>query len=105
MTRSAMARSKLASSGVEVLSVRPVPSLPLVRRARMLAWVGIAWHAVEFAVALGAGLAAGSIALVGFGADSLIEAAAGGIVVWRFAGARAPSSTAERRAQRLIRAS
>jgi divalent metal cation (Fe/Co/Zn/Cd) transporter len=90
---------------VEVLSVLPAPSPPLVRRARVLAWVGIAWHAVEFAVALAAGLAAGSIALVGFGADSLIEAAAGGIVVWRFAGARTPSSAAERRAQRLIGAS
>jgi len=100
-----MAGSKLASGRVEVLSVLPAPSPPLVRRARVLAWVGIAWHAVEFVVALAAGLAAGSIALVGFGADSLIEAAAGGVVVWRFAGARAPSSDAERRAQRLIGAS
>jgi divalent metal cation (Fe/Co/Zn/Cd) transporter len=60
---------------------------------------------VEFGIALAAGLAAGSIALVGFGADSLIEAAAGGVVVWRFAGSRAPSPRAERRAQRLIGAS
>jgi len=73
-----------------------------VRRARVLAWVGIAWHAVEFAVALAAGLAAGSIALVGFGADSLIEAAAGAIVLWRFAAARASSEEAEVRAQKLI---
>jgi divalent metal cation (Fe/Co/Zn/Cd) transporter len=91
---------------MEVLTVLPAPSPPLVRRARVLAWVGIAWHAVEFALALAAGLAAGSIALVGFGADSLIEAAAGGVVVWRFAGARTPASAeAERRAQRLIGAS
>ena len=77
----------------------------LVRRAQRLAWVGLAWHAVEAAVALVAGLAAGSIALVGFGADSLIEATAGIVLVWRFAGARASSDRAERQAQRLIAAS
>jgi divalent metal cation (Fe/Co/Zn/Cd) transporter len=54
------------------------------------------------AIALGAGIAAGSIALIGFGADSLIEALAGGIVLWRFAGTRASSEAAERRAQKLI---
>ena len=37
------------------------------RRARLLAWGGIAWHIVEFTIALAAGLAAGSIALIGFG--------------------------------------
>ena len=41
---------------------------------------GIAWHVVEFAIAIGAGIAAGSIALIGFGADSLIEAFAGLVV-------------------------
>jgi divalent metal cation (Fe/Co/Zn/Cd) transporter len=81
------------------------PSLdrgPLVRRARRLAWVGIGWHVVEAAVAIGAGLAASSIALVGFGADSLVESAAGLIVVWRFGTPRAGSADAERRAQKLI---
>lgn len=78
---------------------------PLVRRARALAWAGIAWHGVEFAVAVAAGLAAGSIALVGFGADSLIEALAGGVVLWRFGERRAAAGDVERRAQRLIAAS
>jgi divalent metal cation (Fe/Co/Zn/Cd) transporter len=78
---------------------------PLVRRARLLAWVGLAWHAVEAAVAIGAGVAASSVALVGFGADSLVEAVAGVVVLWRFAAARATSDEAERRAQRLIGAS
>jgi divalent metal cation (Fe/Co/Zn/Cd) transporter len=77
----------------------------LVRRARLLAWAGIAWHAVEFAVALGAGLAASSIALVGFGIDSAVEAAAGAVVLWRFGAARSHSDAAERRAQQLIAAS
>ena len=92
----------------------PLPLLPgaapdqrsrWVRRARLLAWVGVAWHGVEAAVAIGAGIVAGSIALVGFGADSLIEAAAGVIVLWRFTAARASSEEAEARAQKLIAAS
>jgi divalent metal cation (Fe/Co/Zn/Cd) transporter len=71
----------------------------LVRRARALAWAGLAWHGAEAAVALAAGAVAGSIALVGFGADSVIEAAAGVVVLWRFGAARAASAGAERRAQ------
>ena len=57
----------------------------LERRARRLAWGGNAWHLIEFAIAIGAGiLLAGSIALVAFGIDSLIEFAAGGVIVWLF---------------------
>jgi divalent metal cation (Fe/Co/Zn/Cd) transporter len=74
----------------------------LVRRARALAWGGNAWHLIEFAIALAAGTAASSIALVGFGFDSLIEALAGFIILWRFADSRAHSASAERRAQQLI---
>ncbi len=74
----------------------------LERRARLLAWGAIAWHTVEFGIAIGAGIAAGSIALIGFGADSLVEAAAGLVVVWLFTGARLGSESAERRAQQLI---
>jgi len=57
---------------------------------------------VEFAIALGAGIAASSIALIGFGADSLIEALAGVVVLWLFTGKRIGSHAAERRAQQLI---
>jgi divalent metal cation (Fe/Co/Zn/Cd) transporter len=57
---------------------------------------------VEAAVAFVAGVLAGSVALIGFGADSLVEAVAGVVVLWRFAGVRAGSEAAERRAQRLI---
>lgn len=74
----------------------------LVRRARLLAWGGNAWHVVEFAIALAAGVAAGSIALVGFGLDSLIEAGAGAVILWRFGSRRSSSEHAERRAQQLI---
>jgi len=76
----------------------------LERRVRSLAWVGIAWHVVEFSIAIGAGIAAGSIALIGFGADSLIEALAGLVVLWLFTGKRVGSHAAERRAQQLIAA-
>jgi divalent metal cation (Fe/Co/Zn/Cd) transporter len=77
----------------------------LVRRARLLAWGGNAWHVVEFGIALAAGVAAGSIALVGFGLDSLIEAGAGAVILWRFGSRRSSSEHAERRAQQLIAAS
>jgi len=74
----------------------------LERRTRLLAWIGIGWHMVEFAIAIAAGFTASSIALIGFGADSLIEALAGGVVLWLFTGTRRGSSNAERRAQQLI---
>jgi divalent metal cation (Fe/Co/Zn/Cd) transporter len=77
----------------------------LERQARLLAWGGMAYHFLEFAIALVAGIAAGSIALIGFGADSLIEALAGFVVLWLFTGARIGSGAAERRAQQLIAAS
>ena len=87
---------------------RRLPTTPpqeraaLERRARLLAWGGNAWHLVEFAIAVGAGVAAGSIALIAFGADSLIEALSGFVIVWLFTGTRLHSETAERRAQQLI---
>lgn len=100
----------MSQQTIEVGSLRRLTVLPpperarLQRRARLLAWSGIAWHIVEFGIALGAGVAAGSIALIGFGADSLIEALAGFVVVWLFTGSRLHSETAERRAQQLIAA-
>jgi divalent metal cation (Fe/Co/Zn/Cd) transporter len=77
----------------------------LVRRARALAWIGLGWHFIEAAVAIAAGIAASSIALVGFGVDSLIEAGAGVVVLWLMSGARSASARAERRPQQLIAAS
>jgi len=74
----------------------------LVRQAKLLAWLGIAWHGIEATIAVLAGIAAGSIALIGFGADSLVESFAGFVVIWRFAETRASSTEAESRAQRLI---
>src|SRR5206468_4740975 len=64
-----------------------------------------AWHLFEFAIAIAAGIAAGSVALVGFGLDSLIELAAGVTIIWRFTGSRLGSPTSERKAQQVIAAS
>jgi len=74
----------------------------LVRRARMLAWASLVWMTAEGAIAVVAGILAGSIALIGFGIDSAIEGLASVVIIWRFWGARALSERAERRAQRLV---
>jgi len=74
----------------------------LERRARLLAWAGNGWHVIEFGIALSAGIAAGSVALVAFGIDSAIELAGGLTIVWRFTGSRLGSARSERRAQQLI---
>jgi hypothetical protein len=55
-------------------------------------------------VALGAGLMAGSIALIAFGPDSAIEGVASAVIIWRFSGSRLFSEQAERRAQVLVAA-
>jgi len=57
---------------------------------------------VEVAIAVAGGVVAGSVALVGFGADSLIESLAGIILLWRFTAPRASSESAEQSAQKLI---
>jgi divalent metal cation (Fe/Co/Zn/Cd) transporter len=75
-----------------------------MRRARILSWVGLVWIGLEGAVAVAAGLAAGSVALIGFGADSVIEGLASFVIIWRFTGARKYSERAEGRAQRLVAA-
>jgi divalent metal cation (Fe/Co/Zn/Cd) transporter len=49
-----------------------------------------------------AALTAGSVALLGFGLDSGVEALASIIVIWRLSGSRRSSETAERRGQRLV---
>jgi divalent metal cation (Fe/Co/Zn/Cd) transporter len=74
----------------------------LVWRAKALSWLSLAWMIVEGAVAISAALMAGSVALLGFGLDSVIEALASVIVIWRFTGPRRLSDQAEAHAQRLV---
>lgn len=71
------------------------------RRGRLLAWLTVAWNAVEAAVSIGAGALAGSTSLVGFGVDSLIESSSGAVMLWRFAGG-AEREDRERLALRLV---
>jgi divalent metal cation (Fe/Co/Zn/Cd) transporter len=88
------------------------PSLPviraggtrsrLVRRAKLLSWLSLVWMTIEGAVGVIAGLVAGSVALTGFGLDSVMEGAASVIVIWRFTGGRESSEAAEDRAQKLV---
>lgn len=74
----------------------------LARRVKLLSWLSLGWMTVEGAVAIAAGVAAGSIALIGFGLDSAIEGFASVIVIWRFTGRRVFSHAAEQRAQKLV---
>jgi divalent metal cation (Fe/Co/Zn/Cd) transporter len=60
------------------------PARPdLVRRAFGLEWLTAGWMLIETAVAIGAGIAAHSLSLIAFGADSLIELASAGVLLWR----------------------
>src|SRR5215208_3062583 len=74
----------------------------LARRAKVLSWLSLIWMTIEGAVAIAAGIVAGSIALIGFGLDSAIEGFASVIIVWRFTGRRMFSTRAEERAQKLV---
>ncbi|MFF2144426.1 cation diffusion facilitator family transporter [Kitasatospora sp. NPDC058190] len=72
------------------------------RKAKQLSWLSLAYMGLEGAVAITAAVLAGSVALLGFGLDSLIEGLASVIVVWRFSGSRTLSETAEGRAQKAV---
>lgn len=72
------------------------------RKARWLSWLSLAWMGAEGLIALIAGVAAGSIALISFGLDSFVEGAASLVIVWRFTGSRVLSHAAEERAQKLV---
>ena len=79
-----------------------VERLELAARVRRLSWFSLAYMSAEGAIAIVAGVMAGSIALVGFGLDSAIEGFASAIIVWRFTGHRVFSDAAEVRAQKLV---
>ncbi len=70
-----------------------------VRDGRRLERLTLGWNLTEAAVSVGAGLAAGSVALIGFGADSLIESLSAVVLLWRL---RQPDARRERTALRLV---
>ena len=59
------------------------PRSGLLRHAIRLEILTIVWNVLEAAIAITAGVLAGSIALVGFGLDSMIETIAAGALYWR----------------------
>ena len=72
------------------------------RQAIRLEYFTIAWNTLEAAVAVGAGVVAGSIALVGFGLDSVIEVTAGAVLLWRLRQRGDLEVAAEVRALRIV---
>lgn len=100
--------------GLPTASPAPAPTRPpvasisreryeqLAARVRLLSWLSLGWMTIEGAVAIAAGIVASSIALIGFGLDSVIEGVASVIIVWRFSGHRVFSHAAEQRAQKLV---
>src|SRR6201987_461533 len=57
--------------------------LPLIREAFRLEWLTIGWMTIEAVVSIAAGLTAGSLVVLAFGLDSLIELASAGVLMWR----------------------
>jgi divalent metal cation (Fe/Co/Zn/Cd) transporter len=82
--------------------------VPLLRRGIRLEYLTVGWNVVEGIVALGAGMAAGSVALIGFGIDSFVESVSGSVLLWRLraeVSGRADEERVEqveRRAERLV---
>jgi divalent metal cation (Fe/Co/Zn/Cd) transporter len=80
----------------------------LLRRGLHLEYLTVGWNIVEGLIAIGAGLAAGSIALIGFGVDSIVETVSGLVLIWRLsAEIRGPLDEeaverVERRAEQLV---
>ncbi|MBC7306203.1 MAG: cation transporter [Dietzia sp.] len=91
--------SSLRAPAVAV-AVSPDRRARLGRRAQLLAGASVTYNLLEGAIAIAAGAAASSIALVGFGLDSLVEVGSGLVILWQF---RHPvPESREKQALRLI---
>ena len=66
----------------------------LLRRALRLEWLTVGWNAVEGVIAVAAALAAGSVALLGFGIDSFVETVSGAVILWRIGAERRATGVA-----------
>jgi divalent metal cation (Fe/Co/Zn/Cd) transporter len=84
-------------------SVEPANLARTARLGRVLQWVTIVWNGFEVFVTIGLGLAAGSLALIAFGLDSLVEVFASAVVVWHLhPGDPSRQPLRDRRAGRLV---
>jgi len=99
-----MAASSQPPNPITQLPDYPITQLAAARRGRRLEYITLAWNSAEGIAALVAGLLAGSIALLGFGLDSVIEISSGAVLLWRLHAEADPQrrERAERRAQRLV---
>ncbi len=68
---------------VDAITTGRTSRTDLVKRGRKLEYFTIAYNSLEGLIAIVAGLFAGSIALIGFGFDSVIEVTSGGMLLWR----------------------
>ena len=75
----------------------------VLSRARRLEIFTVSWNTVEAVVGIAAGLAVGSVALVGFALDSVAESASGGVLLWRLHAERSGSHTSEDAEKKAIR--
>ena len=89
-----------AASSAQPGILTPKDRERLGRRAKLLAGASVTYNVIEAVVAITAGVVAGSIALVGFGLDSIVEVSSGLIIIWQFSH-RLPE-TRERQALRLM---
>ncbi len=78
----------------------PADKSRLGRRAQLLAGASVAYNVLEAVIAISAGVVAGSVALVGFGLDSVVEVSSGLVILWQFRH-RMPE-TREQQALRLM---
>ena len=74
----------------------------LAGRVRVLSWVTLVWLGIDGVVGMTAGITANSVALIGWGLDCGIQAAAALVIIWRFSGPRIHSGAGERRAQKVV---
>jgi len=74
-----------------------------LRKGLLLEYFTVGWNVVEAAVGLVAGTLAGSVALVGFALDSLVEASSGSILIWRLRAEQSGNRSAEEAERRAVR--
>ena len=80
----------------------------LLRRGLNLEYLTVGWNVLEGVIAIAAGVASGSVALIAFGVDSFVETISGVVLIWRLGAERrggldeAALERVERRAERLV---
>jgi divalent metal cation (Fe/Co/Zn/Cd) transporter len=74
-----------------------------LQRGLRIEYFGLSYNVIEAAIGIAAGLAAGSVALFGFGLDAVIEASSSLVIIWRLNVERSGSSTSEEAEHKAIR--